>query len=101
MGTKRKDIKSEIIADIIRLVQESGGRFLRRSENNSNIWCLADYQCCHEKVSHALRSKRNRKKKSNKENFHLKTIDQQPRMAYDNLIDLTADGFDEKTFFDL
>lgn len=67
-NTTLKEEKTQIIMDIIRLIEESGGRFLKRSEDYHDCWCVAGFQCSREKVSHALRSNKHRKRKTTKPN---------------------------------
>jgi len=81
-----KDDKTKIIMEIVALIKNSGGRFLKRrinetkdeeigidrmsvqTEEDFSSWYVIDEQCAHEKVSHALRSARdpNRKEKRKK-----------------------------------
>jgi hypothetical protein len=51
--TKNRDVKTAITAEVINLVQRSGGRFLKLDDG---IWREIDRASTHEKVSHALRS---------------------------------------------
>jgi len=62
--SRMKD-KTKLIDKIIREIKNSGARFLKREDikeiNCRDSWFIIDDQCIHEKVSHALRSKRDRK----------------------------------------
>lgn len=60
--TPSKEGKSAIIIDIIRLIEYSGGRFLKRREEDPDSWYLAGMHCSREKVSHALRCQKRRKR---------------------------------------
>jgi len=92
-GSTLKEEKTKIIVQIVKMIKESNGRFLKRSSsenqnannpnqkgsssenqnaNNPNqsnslastsYWYVVNDQCAHEKVSHALRSCKHRKKK--------------------------------------
>jgi len=59
-----KEDKTKIIMEIIKLIAQSGGRFLKRIEDESDSWCLANYQITREKVSHALRSNKHYRRKT-------------------------------------
>merc|ERR1712151_67691 len=66
-----KDDKTKIILDIVRLVQESGGRFLKRCDEEDEFccWYVVSDHYAREKVSHALRRCR---KNTNKRTAHLR-----------------------------
>jgi len=59
-----KEDKTKIIMEIVSLISQSGGRFLKRIEDESDSWCLANHQVTREKVSHALRSNKHRRRKT-------------------------------------
>jgi len=76
-----KEEKTKIIVQIVTMIKENNGRFLKRTSTDnlntndsillnaldstisSQYWYAVNDQCAHEKVSHALRSCKHRKKK--------------------------------------
>jgi hypothetical protein len=62
-NAKARDTKSKITQAILASIQESGGRFLRRDEQ-TDMWCDVGDDKAHEKVSHALRQKKNTERRS-------------------------------------
>merc|ERR1711933_2081 len=63
LNSTLKEDKTKIIMEIVSLISQSGGRFLKRIDDESDSWCLANYQVTREKVSHVLRSNKHRRKK--------------------------------------
>jgi hypothetical protein len=64
-NARARDTKTGIIQKIVASIQKYGGRFLRRDEQ-TDMWCdvCDDYKYVHEKVSHALRQKKNTERRS-------------------------------------
>jgi hypothetical protein len=60
-GAARNGTKRRIANEVIQVIQRSGGRFLKKNEQNG-MYEEVDHKYAHEKVSHALRS--HKKKKS-------------------------------------
>jgi hypothetical protein len=57
-----RDEKTRITKEIVSSIHECGGRFLKKDEN-TEIWYDVGDDYAHEKVSHALRSSKDTKKK--------------------------------------
>jgi hypothetical protein len=53
-NAQHREEKRRITKEIISLIQESGGNFLKMDENK-NKWCVVGDEYAREKVSHALR----------------------------------------------
>ena len=60
---KSRDAKTRITTEIIKSIRESGGRFLQKNEATGLYEDVGD-EYAHEKVSHALRSAKDPKKKA-------------------------------------
>jgi hypothetical protein len=60
LAADRKD-KPSLIRAVLEEVKNEGGRFLKRSDEDENVWEEVDATYAYEKVSHALRCKKSRK----------------------------------------
>jgi hypothetical protein len=60
LAADRKD-KPSLIRAVLEEVKNEGGRFLKRSDEDENVWEEVDATYAYEKVSHALRCKKGRK----------------------------------------